>query len=532
MVAAAQELGLAAIALCDRDGLYGSVRAHSQAKELGQQARRRRRADAGAARAPVAWRCSPWTTTGYRTSARCSRPRTPTTRRARPASSPSASPPPRAGSSPSSRSTRAAAAPPTPLFGPLRDAFGDRLFVAAWRHLDGFDAARLDAARRRRGAASACRASPRRARSTTTPRASRSPTSSTASATRRRSTRPARALAPNAEARLRSGDAHARASSATARRGSHRTRRRRRRVPLLAARARATAFPERHALRSPGETRRRGAPPPRRTRARAAATRAGRRRAVRAQIEKELALIARHRGRAVLPQRPADRRDRARRATSSARAAAAPRTAPSATASASRRSTRRASNLLFERFLSAERREPPDIDVDFEHERREEVIQDIYETLRPRPRRDGARRSSRTAARARCARSARSSASRSSRSTGSPALVIHGGTARQALAAARVVDAGLRPERRARRARSLALAPAQLEGFPRHLSIHVGGFVLSRRAARATSRRSSRRRCRTARSSRGTRTTSTTSASSRSTSSASACSPPSARRSR
>src|SRR5262249_39753403 len=37
------------------------------------------------------------------------------------------------------------------------------------------------------------------------------------------------------------------------------------------------------------------------------------------------------------------------------------------------------SNLLFERFLSAERSEPPDIDVDFEHERREEGIQTIYE---------------------------------------------------------------------------------------------------------------------------------------------------------
>src|SRR5690606_21535759 len=35
--------------------------------------------------------------------------------------------------------------------------------------------------------------------------------------------------------------------------------------------------------------------------------------------------------------------------------------------------------LLFDRFLSAERSEPPDIDVDFEHERREEVIQHIYE---------------------------------------------------------------------------------------------------------------------------------------------------------
>jgi DNA polymerase III alpha subunit len=36
--------------------------------------------------------------------------------------------------------------------------------------------------------------------------------------------------------------------------------------------------------------------------------------------------------------------------------------------------------LLFERFISEERREPPDIDVDFEHERREEVIQWVYDT--------------------------------------------------------------------------------------------------------------------------------------------------------
>src|SRR5207247_8849595 len=36
-------------------------------------------------------------------------------------------------------------------------------------------------------------------------------------------------------------------------------------------------------------------------------------------------------------------------------------------------------NMLFERFLSKERNEPPDIDVDFEHQRREEVIQYIYE---------------------------------------------------------------------------------------------------------------------------------------------------------
>ncbi|MBF8298599.1 MAG: polymerase, partial [candidate division NC10 bacterium] len=35
-------------------------------------------------------------------------------------------------------------------------------------------------------------------------------------------------------------------------------------------------------------------------------------------------------------------------------------------------------NVLFERFISRERNEPPDIDVDFEHQRREEVIQYIY----------------------------------------------------------------------------------------------------------------------------------------------------------
>ena len=35
-------------------------------------------------------------------------------------------------------------------------------------------------------------------------------------------------------------------------------------------------------------------------------------------------------------------------------------------------------DLLFERFVSAERKEPPDIDIDFEHERREEVMQYVY----------------------------------------------------------------------------------------------------------------------------------------------------------
>ena len=45
-------------------------------------------------------------------------------------------------------------------------------------------------------------------------------------------------------------------------------------------------------------------------------------------------------------------------------------------------------SLLFERFISRERNEPPDIDVDFEHQRREEVIQYVY-AVRPRARRAG-----------------------------------------------------------------------------------------------------------------------------------------------
>ena len=65
-------------------------------------------------------------------------------------------------------------------------------------------------------------------------------------------------------------------------------------------------------------------------------------------------------------------------AASCARAAARRPIPRSATASASPPSIPAAIDLLFERFISAERDEPPDIDVDFEHERREEVIQYIY----------------------------------------------------------------------------------------------------------------------------------------------------------
>jgi hypothetical protein len=63
--------------------------------------------------------------------------------------------------------------------------------------------------------------------------------------------------------------------------------------------------------------------------------------------------------------------------------------------------------LLFERFISLDRDEPPDIDVDFEHERREEVIQHIYAKVRPPPRGSLRNQSSTTARAAQSARWAR-----------------------------------------------------------------------------------------------------------------------------
>ena len=68
-------------------------------------------------------------------------------------------------------------------------------------------------------------------------------------------------------------------------------------------------------------------------------------------------------------------------------------------------------NVLFERFISAERREPPDIDVDFEHERREEVIQYLYHATRASAP-PSAQRSFTTARAWRSAKSARPWASR------------------------------------------------------------------------------------------------------------------------
>jgi error-prone DNA polymerase len=106
-----------------------------------------------------------------------------------------------------------------------------------------------------------------------------------------------------------------------------------------------------------------------------------------------------------------------------------------------------ARGLLFERFISAARNEPPDIDVDFEHERREEVIQYIYEKYG----RDRA---------------------------GLTATVVHYRKRRVIREVGKVLDltSNTPPERR-----KLAVnLMNQLAGFPRHLSQHVGGFVIAR----------------------------------------------------
>jgi error-prone DNA polymerase len=132
-------------------------------------------------------------------------------------------------------------------------------------------------------------------------------------------------------------------------------------------------------------------------------------------------------------------------------------------------------SMLFERFISRERNEPPDIDVDFEHERREEVIQYIY----------------RKYGRARAALAAtlisyrpRSALRDVGKALGLPAerldrlaKSVQWWDGRR-IDPERVRACGLDPAD-PRFSRLIALA-TQIQGFPRHLSQHVGGFVIAR----------------------------------------------------
>jgi len=133
-------------------------------------------------------------------------------------------------------------------------------------------------------------------------------------------------------------------------------------------------------------------------------------------------------------------------------------------------------DLLFERFISPERKEPPDIDVDFEHERREEVIQYIY----ARYGRDRAGLAATVISyRARSAvRDVGKAMGLSEDSIAALAGMVWGTRSGGALPEKHVREAGFDPADPLLAA-VLELAD-ELIGFPRHLSQHVGGFVLTR----------------------------------------------------
>ncbi|CAB3919568.1 error-prone DNA polymerase [Achromobacter ruhlandii] len=135
----------------------------------------------------------------------------------------------------------------------------------------------------------------------------------------------------------------------------------------------------------------------------------------------------------------------------------------------------RRGNNLFERFISKERNEPPDIDVDFEHQRREEVIQYIY-------RKYGRQRAALTAVV--ISYRPRSVLRDTGRALGvDPGVIDAVARAHQwwdsKQEMLRTLGAcGLDPESQV--ARQWAALAQTLMGFPRHLSQHPGGFVISR----------------------------------------------------
>ncbi|MDX1380833.1 MAG: hypothetical protein R3233_06915, partial [Xanthomonadales bacterium] len=131
-------------------------------------------------------------------------------------------------------------------------------------------------------------------------------------------------------------------------------------------------------------------------------------------------------------------------------------------------------NMLFERFISRERDEPPDIDVDFEHERREEVIQYIY-------RKYGRQRAALAATV--ISYRPRSAVRDVGKALGfTPPQIERLSRSltwwdRPDVLEQRLAEQGFAPDNlRVRQLRHLVQA---LVGFPRHLSQHVGGFVIS-----------------------------------------------------
>ncbi|MGB7257246.1 MAG: error-prone DNA polymerase, partial [Pseudolabrys sp.] len=132
-------------------------------------------------------------------------------------------------------------------------------------------------------------------------------------------------------------------------------------------------------------------------------------------------------------------------------------------------------DLLFERFISTEREEPPDIDVDFEHERREEVIQYIYKKY--------GRERAGIAATVICYRG-RSAIREVGKAFGLSEDTIGAlsssiwGMGGGAVSKDAITRSGLDVE--SPRMKKIAALAREIGGFPRHLSQHVGGFVITR----------------------------------------------------
>ncbi|HEX7046658.1 MAG TPA: error-prone DNA polymerase [Gammaproteobacteria bacterium] len=132
-------------------------------------------------------------------------------------------------------------------------------------------------------------------------------------------------------------------------------------------------------------------------------------------------------------------------------------------------------SMVFERFISAERNEPPDIDVDFEHERREEVIQYIYEKYgRERAALAATVITYRPRSAVRDVGKALGLATAQIENMAKAMQWWDGKTVNEA----RIREAGFDPASPV--IHKLCVLVNELVGFPRHLSQHVGGFVIAR----------------------------------------------------
>ncbi|HEX5101354.1 MAG TPA: error-prone DNA polymerase [Polyangiaceae bacterium] len=485
VVVKAKELELEAVALCDRDGLYGSVRAHAAALEVGQRvivgaelgvdAHAERRGSWRAPKRAKAARDLPVVAllvenhTGYTNLCRLL-----TRAHAGLEKGESALDPAWLGEHaaglvaviPSPQRPGDAETPPRALFELVKDAFGERSAVAIHRHMDPFDRERMMAAR------SAAHRYDMKLVASARPRfhvPARKPLADVMHCIRTGTTldRAGTALDGNAEAHLRS-ELEMRKLFAER--------------PDLIDRAGELAEDLRFSLAElryrfpctlePGESAderlrrltleglaRRypgGVPAP-----------------VAAQIEKELALIA---SIDVAPYFLSTLEvvdiARRRRILCQGRGSAANSAVCYALGITAVDPAR--SSLLFERFLSAERREPPDIDVDFEHERREEVIQELYERW---GRERAAMVSEVISYRGKSAlrevgKAFGLSLEQVDRLSQS---IIHWES--NEASKQRLAELGFDPE--GTRMKQVLDCARELEGFPRHLSIHVGGFVLS-----------------------------------------------------